>query len=80
MYCMRKPKIELYADKGGKFRFRVIAANGEPVAMGSEAYETLASAKSTAKKLAGILAKAELVDTTKPAPAPKKAVKPAKKK
>lgn len=71
---MRTPKIELYADKAGKFRFRVLSANGEPVAA-SEAYESMATAKSTAKKLATIAAKAEIVDTTKPvkaAAAPKK--------
>lgn len=62
---MRKPKIELYADKAGKFRFRVVAANGEAIAS-SEGYETMASAKSTAKKLGATATKAELVDLTKP--------------
>ncbi|MBP9669713.1 MAG: DUF1508 domain-containing protein [Candidatus Pacebacteria bacterium] len=72
---MRKPKIELYADKAGKFRFRVLSANGEPIAA-SEAYESMATAKSTAKKLGAIAAKAEIVDLSKPvkpaAAAPKK--------
>ena len=33
------PKFELYADKAGKFRFRLKAKNGQIVAVG-EAYET----------------------------------------
>jgi uncharacterized protein YegP (UPF0339 family) len=36
-------KFELYADKAGKFRFRLKAGNGEIIAV-SEAYETKASA------------------------------------
>jgi uncharacterized protein YegP (UPF0339 family) len=37
-------KFELFADKAGKFRFRLKAANGEIIAV-SEAYESKASAK-----------------------------------
>ena len=33
------PKFEIYADKAGKFRFRLKAKNGQIVAVG-EAYET----------------------------------------
>ncbi len=33
------PKFEVYADKGGKFRFRLKAKNGHIIAVG-EAYET----------------------------------------
>ena len=33
------PKFEVYADKGGKFRFRLKAKNGQIIAVG-EAYET----------------------------------------
>ena len=33
------PKFEVYADKAGKFRFRLKAKNGQIVAVG-EAYET----------------------------------------
>ena len=36
-------KFELYKDKGGKFRFRLKASNGQVIATG-EAYETKASA------------------------------------
>jgi uncharacterized protein YegP (UPF0339 family) len=37
-------KFEVYPDKGGKYRFRLKAANGEVVA-GGEAYESKAGAK-----------------------------------
>ncbi|MFT4262646.1 MAG: YegP family protein [Nocardioides sp.] len=37
-------KFEVYEDKGGKFRFRLKASNGQVVAVG-EAYETLSAAK-----------------------------------
>ena len=36
---MRNPKFEDYADKAGKTRFRLKAANGQVIAVG-EAYET----------------------------------------
>jgi uncharacterized protein YegP (UPF0339 family) len=36
-------KFEVYKDKAGKFRWRLLAANGENVASG-EAYETKAAA------------------------------------
>ena len=36
-------KFELYKDKGGKFRFRLKAGNGQIIAV-SEAYESKASA------------------------------------
>jgi len=38
-------KFELYADKAGKFRWRLRASNGETIAS-SQAYESKASAKS----------------------------------
>ena len=36
---LRNPKFEVYADKAGKTRFRLKAANGQVIAV-SEAYET----------------------------------------
>jgi uncharacterized protein YegP (UPF0339 family) len=36
-------KFEVYKDRGGKFRFRLKASNGQVVATG-EAYETKSSA------------------------------------
>lgn len=37
-------KFEVYEDKGGKFRFRLKAGNGEVVAQG-QGYASLAAAK-----------------------------------
>ena len=48
-------KFEIYKDKGGKFRFRLKAGNGEIIAVG-EAYESKAAAKNgveSVKKNAG---------------------------
>ncbi len=36
---MPEPKFEWYKDKAGKFRFRLLAANGEKIAVG-EAYSS----------------------------------------
>ena len=36
---MPEPKFEWFTDKAGKFRFRLVAANGETIAV-SEAYTT----------------------------------------
>jgi uncharacterized protein YegP (UPF0339 family) len=36
---LANPKFEIYADKAGKFRFRLKAKNGQIIAVG-EAYET----------------------------------------
>lgn len=57
----RGPKFELYSDKGGKFRFRLKAANGEIIAT-SEAYESKASAKNGIKSVMTNAPKAETVE------------------
>ena len=36
---MPEPKFEWYKDKAGKFRFRLLAANGEKIVVG-EAYSS----------------------------------------
>ena len=43
-------KFELYKDKGGKFRFRLKAGNGEIIAVG-EAYDSKAAAKNGVESL-----------------------------
>ncbi len=37
-------KWELYTDKGGEYRFRLKAANGEVIALASEGYKSKSSA------------------------------------
>ena len=41
---VKNPKYEIYADKKGEFRFRLRAANGEPI-LASEGYTAKASCK-----------------------------------
>jgi uncharacterized protein YegP (UPF0339 family) len=56
-------KFEIYQDKGGKFRFRLKAGNGEIVAVG-EAYESKASAKNGVESVKKNAADATVVDLT----------------
>jgi uncharacterized protein YegP (UPF0339 family) len=63
--------LEVYQDKKGLYRFRLLARNGEPVC-GSEGYERKAGAMTAAKKLAEWVAKAVLVDADKKADAASK--------
>jgi len=56
-------KFEIYQDKGGKFRFRLKAGNGEIVAVG-EAYESKASAKNGVESVKKNTADATVVDLT----------------
>lgn len=55
-------KFEIFVDKTGKFRWRLIANNKEVVATG-EAYAARAGAVKTAKRLAQIAAEAEIMPT-----------------
>ena len=57
--------MQVYKDNGGKFRFRLVAGNGETVAV-SEAYVEKKSAVQTAKKIAGVATKAVFTDMTAP--------------
>ena len=54
-------KFELYTDKGGKFRFRLKAGNGEVIAV-SEAYNSKASAKNGLASVKRNAPKAEVVE------------------
>jgi uncharacterized protein YegP (UPF0339 family) len=56
-------KFELYKDKGGKFRFRLKAGNGEIIAVG-EAYESKAAAKNGVASVQKNAAGAAVVDLT----------------
>jgi uncharacterized protein len=56
-------KFEIYSDKGGKFRFRLKAGNGEIIAVG-EAYESKASAKNGIDSVKKNAADATVVDLT----------------
>ena len=56
-------KFEIYQDKGGKYRFRLKAGNGEIIAVG-EAYESKASAKNGVESVKKNAAGATVVDLT----------------
>ena len=63
--------LEVYQDKKGNYRFRLLAKNGEPVAA-SEGYTKKATAMAAAKKLSEWVSKAVLVDADKKADAASK--------
>ena len=56
-------KFEIYQDKGGKFRFRLKAANGEIIAS-SEGYSSKASAKNGIASVQKNAPKAKVEDLT----------------
>jgi uncharacterized protein YegP (UPF0339 family) len=55
-------KFEVYEDRGGKYRFRLKASNGQVVAVG-EAYETKAAALKGCEAVQRAAAGAEIVET-----------------
>jgi uncharacterized protein YegP (UPF0339 family) len=63
--------LEVYQDKKGQYRFRLIAKNGEPVCA-SEGYAKKAGAMLAANKLSEWVTKATLVDADKKADAASK--------
>jgi len=59
-----KPKFELYKDNAGKFRFRLVAPNGETIAT-SEGYEDKDSCKKGIRSVKVNAPKAAVVDLAK---------------
>ncbi|AHF85565.1 YegP family protein [Rhizobium johnstonii] len=57
-------KFEVYKDKGGEFRFRFKASNGEAM-FSSEGYKAKASAMSAIESIKKNTPSAEIVDQTK---------------
>lgn len=58
---LSNPKFEVYADKAGEFRFRLKAANGEPIGA-SESYKAKASCINGIDSVARNAADAEIVE------------------
>lgn len=56
-------KFEIYKDKAGEFRFRIVATNGNILAS-SEGYSAKASAKNAIERIKSDAAKAEIVDNS----------------
>ena len=63
--------LEVYQDKKGQYRFRLLARKGEPVC-GSEGYAKKSGALIAAKKLSEWVSKAVIVDADKKADAASK--------
>jgi len=80
---MTKTNIfEVYKDKKGHFRWKLLSRNGEPVAEGGEGYSEKRGAMNAVKKLKDWATGAVVVDKTMPMakPAPKMPMKSAPKK
>ena len=54
-------RFEVYKDKAGRFRFRLVAANGEIIAV-SEAYESKDGCRDGIESVRTNASKAEIVD------------------
>jgi uncharacterized protein YegP (UPF0339 family) len=57
----KTPTLEVYKDKKGGYRFRLVSKNGEPV-VASESYASKSTAMSSAKKLRDWVHAAPIVD------------------
>ncbi len=57
----KNPKFEIYEDKGGEFRFRLTATNGQVIAV-SEGYKALASCKNGIESVVKNAPEAEVVE------------------
>ena len=58
---MANPKFEMYEDKGGEFRFRLKARNGEIIAT-SEGYKAKASCENGIESVKKNAPEAEIVE------------------
>lgn len=55
-------KFEIYADAAGKFRWRLVAGNGQNVASSGEAFDSKANAKRAAENVRDNAGKATVVE------------------
>ncbi len=62
---MAKTKFEIYKDKQGNFRWRLLAQNGESVATGGEGYSEKRSVMNAVKKLKDWANTEEIIDLEK---------------
>jgi uncharacterized protein YegP (UPF0339 family) len=76
---MSTTSFELYKDKAGHFRWKLISRNGESVAEGGEGYVERRAAMNAIKKLSAWAATEKIVDKTVAAAAPAKKAAPKKK-
>ena len=58
------PKFEIYFDKAGLYRYRLIASNGESIAMSEEGYKSKSGVMNGIKSVSINAVGAEIVDET----------------
>ena len=58
------PKFEIYFDKAGLYRYRLIATNGESIAMSEEGYKSKSGCMNGIKSVANNAPNAEIIDET----------------
>ena len=56
------PKFEIYFDKAGLYRYRLIASNGESIAMSEEGYKSKSGVMNGIKSVSVNAVDAEIVD------------------
>ena len=56
------PKFEIYFDKAGLYRYRLIASNGESIAMSEDGYKSKSGVLGGIKSVATNAATSEIVD------------------
>ncbi|MFM2374432.1 MAG: hypothetical protein RLZZ234_427 [Candidatus Parcubacteria bacterium] len=76
---MSTTSFELYKDKAGHFRWKLVSRNGESVAEGGEGYVERRAAMNAIKKLKVWASTEKITDMTVTAPAPAKKAAPKKK-
>ena len=58
------PKFEIYLDKAGLYRYRLIATNGESIAMSEEGYKSKSGCLNGIKSVSVNANDAEIIDET----------------
>ncbi|MBO5328120.1 MAG: DUF1508 domain-containing protein [Clostridia bacterium] len=58
------PKFEIYLDKAGLFRYRLIASNGESIAMSEEGYKSKSGVLNGIKSVSVNAVNPEIIDET----------------
>lgn len=59
---MANAKFEVYPDKGGHYRWRLVSSNGQTTASSGESFSSHASAKHAAEGVKEHAATADIVD------------------
>ena len=59
------PKFEIYLDKAGLYRYRLIASNGESVAMSEDGYKSKSGVLGGIKSVAANAPTSEIIDESK---------------